>query len=361
MAEGGSCAYSAPISEAQAAFGVDGFAQMFRQLGQEHADERPVAVSLSGLRVERRRVPEPPGATGLATNPHPHESLRPGCGLGSVAAASAAPPALLLGALGLVVGTSQGLGGSSNPYTPGIPVNPGASVMLLILVLGATFMGLTSAIQEMVKERVIYERERFVGLPTSASFAPSSCFCVWCRCTRPACSSPSRWSADRWGTTLVHPIADDDDDDDDDASGARRQRGEDGGRRARARADGRARARPGARGGRRRTAAASASAQRARGKDADVLLPCLVLGLASVALGLMASALIRSADQAMPILVLAAIILIVLSGAITLRFEGILRSARYACPASGRTTRSPPQSTSTSSTDGIPRNCGSTQ
>jgi hypothetical protein len=132
------------------------------------ADERPVAVRLSSARVEHRQLP----------NPSPRPAWRQFLTLTSRYAQVIASDRslmvlvldlpVLLGGLGLVVGTSDGLSGSSAPYVPGVPVNLGASVMLLILVLGTTFMGIASSIQEIVKERVIYARERSVGLPPGA-------------------------------------------------------------------------------------------------------------------------------------------------------------------------------------------------
>lgn len=47
-------------------------------------------------------------------------------------------------------------------------LNPEARSTLLIVVLGAVFMGSATAVQELVKERVIYERERSTGLSPSA-------------------------------------------------------------------------------------------------------------------------------------------------------------------------------------------------
>jgi hypothetical protein len=47
-------------------------------------------------------------------------------------------------------------------------INAFARSMLLILILGSTFMGAAASIQELVKERTIYERERSIGLSRSA-------------------------------------------------------------------------------------------------------------------------------------------------------------------------------------------------
>lgn len=49
-------------------------------------------------------------------------------------------------------------------------LNPQARSVLLILILGASFMGTASSIQELVKERHLYLRERSTGLSPSAYF-----------------------------------------------------------------------------------------------------------------------------------------------------------------------------------------------
>jgi len=67
---------------------------------------------------------------------------------------------LVLAVLGFVVGSSFGLG----PGDPPSGLNPDARILILILILGATFTGGATSIQELVKERVIYQRERAVGL-----------------------------------------------------------------------------------------------------------------------------------------------------------------------------------------------------
>jgi ABC-type multidrug transport system ATPase subunit len=71
---------------------------------------------------------------------------------------------VVLAALGFLVGSPLGLG----PGDPPTGLNPDARILLLILVLGAAFTGCATSIQELVKERVIYRRERAVGLSRSA-------------------------------------------------------------------------------------------------------------------------------------------------------------------------------------------------
>jgi ABC-type multidrug transport system ATPase subunit len=52
-----------------------------------------------------------------------------------------------------------------------MPGNGDARQLLLVLVIGACLMGTASAVRELVKERVIYQRERAVGLSSGAYLA----------------------------------------------------------------------------------------------------------------------------------------------------------------------------------------------
>jgi ABC-type multidrug transport system ATPase subunit/pSer/pThr/pTyr-binding forkhead associated (FHA) protein len=69
---------------------------------------------------------------------------------------------VIVGLLVLVVPGTAGLGPASNS-TPAEP-----SQLLSMLVIGATFMGASISIRDLVGERQIYLRERSVGLPVSA-------------------------------------------------------------------------------------------------------------------------------------------------------------------------------------------------
>lgn len=66
---------------------------------------------------------------------------------------------LVLAATGFLVGNAAGLSADE-----GTGLNPEARLLLLILVLGSVFTGAATSIQELVKDRVIYQRERAVGL-----------------------------------------------------------------------------------------------------------------------------------------------------------------------------------------------------
>lgn len=79
---------------------------------------------------------------------------------------------ILLGALpfvlamvGFAVGTDAGI--AAGPDSD-FGLNPQARPLILVLILGASFMGLSASVQELVKERTIYDRERSVGLSASA-------------------------------------------------------------------------------------------------------------------------------------------------------------------------------------------------
>lgn len=70
---------------------------------------------------------------------------------------------LVLALTGLLVGGAEGLG-----LADGSPLNTGARFILTVFVLGAVFTGASTSIQELVKDRVIYQRERAVGLSRHA-------------------------------------------------------------------------------------------------------------------------------------------------------------------------------------------------
>ena len=77
---------------------------------------------------------------------------------------------LIMAAVGFIAGDESGLG-AGEPQQ-GLPaINLYARSLLLLLVLGAAFMGTAASILELVKERAIYERERSVGLSNSAYLA----------------------------------------------------------------------------------------------------------------------------------------------------------------------------------------------
>jgi len=72
---------------------------------------------------------------------------------------------VIIGLVALMTGSDYGIGpGDADSFF----LNIEARSTLLILLLGSIFMGAASSIQEIVKERVIYNRERSTGLSRSA-------------------------------------------------------------------------------------------------------------------------------------------------------------------------------------------------
>ena len=75
---------------------------------------------------------------------------------------------LALAVTGFLVGSADGLG--QGPADQGL-FNPESRLLLMVLVLGSVFTGGATSIQELVKDRVIYQRERAVGLSRGAYVA----------------------------------------------------------------------------------------------------------------------------------------------------------------------------------------------
>ncbi|WP_059009508.1 FHA domain-containing protein [Streptomyces specialis] len=72
---------------------------------------------------------------------------------------------IVLGVVSAVIPAEHGLGPGARENGHR---NGDASIILLILVVGMCFTGSANAVRELIKERVIYERERAVGLSRSA-------------------------------------------------------------------------------------------------------------------------------------------------------------------------------------------------
>ena len=181
LAEGGYVAYVGPPGQALGYFGVMTWADMFTKLEKE-----------SGLALHERFLKSAYGSQASATHSSPsrptHDpvSLKPirrqpmmsqlitlSKRYVSVIASDRGYLRLLvlmplvLAVLGYAATDELGLGHVSG-QSPGAPLNPHARSVLMILLLGAVFMGTAISIQEVVKERTIYARERAVGLSMSA-------------------------------------------------------------------------------------------------------------------------------------------------------------------------------------------------
>ncbi|MEV7354894.1 FHA domain-containing protein [Kitasatospora sp. NPDC091276] len=71
----------------------------------------------------------------------------------------------VIGAVSVLVPNGAGL--APNPNTQ-LHLNSGAATIIMILAIGACFSGAANSVRELIKERAIYERERATGLSRSA-------------------------------------------------------------------------------------------------------------------------------------------------------------------------------------------------
>lgn len=186
MAPGGSVAYFGPPEEALNFFGYDTWADVFsafenyrdydwagRWKGSQHyqmyaADIDAVAPqSVHMPPPQSMRPPKPPGLVLPARHPGPALCLRhrvrqglPRADGDPAGRARRGEPAHRPG---------QGPAGPGVNKATGLPIPNGtATTVLLILAVGACFAGAANSVRELIKERVIYERERATGLSRSA-------------------------------------------------------------------------------------------------------------------------------------------------------------------------------------------------
>ncbi len=178
----------------------------------------------------------------------------------------------LVAGVGSLTGSKYGLG-------PGPEwrdyLNLEARPLLLVLILGAAFIGASTSIQELVKERVIFAREKSVGLRVSAYIASKvlilslivaaqvSLFVVLTLASRPI---PER------AQVLGEPML-------------------------------------------------------------ELVFALVALGLVSMALGLLASAVVETPDVTMPILVAMTMVQVVLSGAVPVSVDWLLDALGPIVPA----------------------------
>lgn len=178
LAAGGYLAYYGPPQKAAAYFGAKDWPGVFLALESRPSHEWARDFEASKVADPTVEIPpEPPKVIMPATPLAPvrrESGIRQWATLAGrtfkVTIADRAYLALLvalpivLAGLGFLVGTNNGLGLSDSPDG----LNPDARILLLVLILGAAFTGAATSIQELVKERVIYQRERAVGLSPGA-------------------------------------------------------------------------------------------------------------------------------------------------------------------------------------------------
>ncbi|MFI6280652.1 FHA domain-containing protein [Streptomyces sp. NPDC050988] len=186
MAPGGSVAYFGPPEEALNFFGYDTWADVFsafenyrdydwagRWKGSQHyqmyaADIDAVAPqSVDMPSAQAMRPPKPQGwGSQLMTLIRRYTSVI-ASDKGFLALTVILPA--VLGAVSLLIEPDKTLLVNKQLGPNGLPIpNSTAATVLLILAVGACFAGAANSVRELIKERVIYERERATGLSRSA-------------------------------------------------------------------------------------------------------------------------------------------------------------------------------------------------
>ncbi|MFG3053939.1 FHA domain-containing protein [Kitasatospora sp. NPDC048239] len=181
MAPGGSVAYFGPPDEALHFFGYDTWADVFqafenypdhdwagRYRGSVHyqqysADVDAGAVQSAQIVQEAIRPPKPQSwGSQLWTLIRRYLSVL-ASDRGFLALSVLLPA--VIGAVSVLIPNELGL--APNPKTQ-FHLNSGAATIMLILAIGACFSGSANSVRELIKERAIYERERATGLSRSA-------------------------------------------------------------------------------------------------------------------------------------------------------------------------------------------------
>ncbi|MEV5941719.1 FHA domain-containing protein [Streptomyces sp. NPDC051994] len=181
MAPGGSVAYFGPPEEALNFFGYSSWADVFsafesyrdydwagRWKGSQHyqmyaADIDAVAPqSVQMPPAQAMKPPKPQGwVSQLWTLMRRYVSVI-ASDKGFLALSVALPA--VIGSVSVVIPAKFGLA----PPTPPSRFNGDAGTIMLILAVGMCFSGAANSVRELIKERVIYERERATGLSRSA-------------------------------------------------------------------------------------------------------------------------------------------------------------------------------------------------
>ncbi|MGW2240404.1 FHA domain-containing protein [Streptomyces sp. NPDC001759] len=187
MAPGGAVAYFGPPEEALNFFGYDTWADVFsafenyrdydwagRWKGSQHyqmyaADIDAVAPqSVQMPPMQAMKPPKPQGwMSQFGTLVWRYVSVI-ASDKGFLALTVILP--LVLGSVSLLIDSGKDLlvNTEINPTTQQPVPNGTATTVLLILAVGACFAGAANSVRELIKERVIYERERATGLSRSA-------------------------------------------------------------------------------------------------------------------------------------------------------------------------------------------------
>jgi ABC-type multidrug transport system ATPase subunit len=189
LARGGRVAYFGPPSRLLGYFGAEAYADVFQQVA-EHSElwaDRWSAAAPVTPAAPAAGGPGQPGGPGIVGGPG--APAGPGAAeaaparqgrlrqvavltrrMVAVTVADRLYAALLLGlplALAALLHVIPGDDGLSKPGGP-LGRSAEAGQLLVVLVIGAVFIGLAGGIRELVRERAIYRRERAVGLSPGA-------------------------------------------------------------------------------------------------------------------------------------------------------------------------------------------------
>ncbi|WP_413798204.1 FHA domain-containing protein [Streptomyces iranensis] len=187
MAPGGSAAYFGPPDEALDFFGHDSWADVFSAFEDHHDDDWGGRWRASRqydrcmAEIDSAVPPQQPGTP--ATQPRARAlQPKPQGWIGqlwtlmrryvSVIASDKGFMALMLllpavlGGVSCLIPAKYGL--APPPPDSGFRYNQESGTILLVLVVGMCFSGAANSVRELIKERVIYERERATGLSRSA-------------------------------------------------------------------------------------------------------------------------------------------------------------------------------------------------
>ncbi|MFI8193382.1 FHA domain-containing protein [Streptomyces sp. NPDC085946] len=171
LAPGGRTAYYGPPEEALAFFGFGQWPEAFEAFERDR--DRDWAGEYRDSSFHRRYVTaamepsRPPGAEPVALTP-PREPQSRTAQLGTLVRRYAAVLASDRTFLAIMVALPFVMGAMARALAGGRLDREGALNALLILCVGAVLTGAANAVRELVKERVIYRRERAVGLSRSA-------------------------------------------------------------------------------------------------------------------------------------------------------------------------------------------------
>ncbi|MER6029299.1 FHA domain-containing protein [Streptomyces sp. NPDC001851] len=186
MAPGGAVAYFGPPEEALNFFGYDSWADVFSAF--ESYRDYDWAGRWKGSQHYQLYAADVDSVAPQAVQMPPMQAIRPPKPQGwfsqfvtlvrryvSVIASDRGFLALMvllpavIGSVSLLIHPDRGLlPNGANPRTGQIVPNGTATTVLLILAVGACFAGAANSVRELIKERVIYERERATGLSRSA-------------------------------------------------------------------------------------------------------------------------------------------------------------------------------------------------